>query len=480
MARWRGRWPVPFVAAASLLAGCTSGSAPMPLPTATTAAPGEVPQLWERRDLSPIGQPVSAAGTAVAYVESKDHLYVVALDPQTGRSLWQQEISLSAIPPGVVTEPVLAGDRVAYLRPAPGGGVLARVVLADVRTGRDVAAGPDGQFSAPPFPCPGSTDVCVSYSAGDGRWGLYRLQAATGRFVAELPAAGLVRQVGPEGLVNLSGGRDPETLARVRDGRTVWRLAVADAFGAGFSVEAGWQWTRFAAGRIYVGSAVRPPAQTPAGRATDLATGLATVGIDETTGKVLWREVGTWSTCLTALRWASDPGQAQLPVRCRYRGTQVARYVPARGRVVTTYQGLDVTVEGFDLATGRTTWSLPVGADHGFLGEGDAPTRVGPTTALVQTSAGPVVLDLARGSRSPAAPAAYWCPRYRNFQHYYSYRIDGSDAYTRTGGQTYFRCTERGTWVEQRPTAAITGLAGIRFGTVQVLASGSLQAFRIG
>jgi len=68
----------------------------------------------------------------------------------------------------------------------------------------------------------------------------------------------------------------------------------------------------------------------------------ATAGLSEATGQVLWRDRGSSLDC------RFDP--AGYPVRCRMRG-----HMLSEPRTDPMFEDLDVTVEGFDLATCKTT-----------------------------------------------------------------------------------------------------------------------------
>jgi hypothetical protein len=70
-----------------------------------------------------------------------------------------------------------------------------------------------------------------------------------------------------------------------------------------------------------------------------------------------------------------------------------------------------VAIEGFDLATGKTTWSYDTGADDSLFNE--APPLIGPYKVSVPTPAGgSVALDLTTGATSPiSADALLWCQR---------------------------------------------------------------------
>jgi hypothetical protein len=67
-------------------------------------------------------------------------------------------------------------------------------------------------------------------------------------------------------------------------------------------------------------------------------------------------------------------------------------------------------MEGFDVRTGATTWSLALGPAEAFMDEDIDATAVSDSEVLVQGATGPVIVDLGRGStRTPGKGEAFWC-----------------------------------------------------------------------
>ena len=132
---------------------------------------------------------------------------------------------------------------------------------------------------------------------------------------------------------------------------------------------------------------------------------------------MIWRDVGS----IYDVRL----GRGRHPLRYRTRGTIVFE-----GGVEVSHRNVDVTIEGFDVATGKTTWSVALGADRSLV-SGDARLPVAGTNQVVlQAPAGPIVLDVATGQTSaPAAGATFWCMSNQRYEFLPSYETDeGKDA----------------------------------------------------
>src|SRR5262249_33137063 len=115
---------------------------------------------WSRTDLTPVTQPAAVGNHLLLYVASKGTLRIAALDPRTGKTIWSRAATTSYITNGDLPFLTVIGKRVFYLRAA---GSLARLVAADVATGRDIWATNPGAFSSWPGICPERpTAVCVT------------------------------------------------------------------------------------------------------------------------------------------------------------------------------------------------------------------------------------------------------------------------------------------------------------------------------
>ena len=158
---------------------------------------------------------------------------------------------------------------------------------------------------------------------------------------------------------------------------------------------------------------------------------------------------------------AHNPQGNAYPVRCRYKGTDAFRQEPK----VT-----DVVIEGFDVRTGRTTWSVPAGP-AGILYGGDHPSgalaKVGTTSVLIAVPGRPsMVVDVATGRiRPPAAGEVFACERNVRWTSPETwYAGDGVKVHDWDGGSLTFTCDGSGKATSGQPSwdaaAAVGSTAG--------------------
>lgn len=466
------------VAATAVAGGCTTDRA-QPDATATTSttaisratsdvdgtvsiAPAVESSdvVWSRTDLQLIGQPVAVAAVAVAYTVEDRQLYLVSLDPASGDELWRQPASVSSVPPGIPVEPRIVGDGVVYLRDV-GDPEAAVVVIADARTGRDVASSPVGVFVSPPLACddadedegtaseapkeesrsavPEYLDACVSARLDDSA-NEYRLDVTNGEYA---PTAGsdlpFSRPIGEAGLFDLRAD-DIEYLALVRDGQVRWQVALSEAFPSGFTTNYGWTWRLQADEGVYVGSVGYFDSAARAQGRSDLAVS-STVALDEKSGMVLWRDGGADMFC---------PPRNTLLLRCRVTGSAI--WDPEDADPEVTYQDLDVTIEGFDVTTGTTTWSFAAGANQTLV-DGSGLTVAGKDVIALSGPEGPAVLDLTTGERRrPADDESFWCLEPQTFETDAQYLPPGEVLTEWNGGELAAPCSADGSPSTLTPT----------------------------
>ncbi|MET7418645.1 hypothetical protein [Dactylosporangium sp. NPDC005555] len=453
-----------------LLAGCDGGGTPS---AARSPAPPPLVQAWTRTDLKPAGQFTAVGGVAVGYVAENGRLSLLALDPATGRTLWQRAASPGEVVTGIPVMVSVVGDKVAYFRADPKGNLFAGLVVADPRTGEDLAVTAPALFVSPPQACSNKTDVCtVSRTSYKDKAVPHRLRMTDKQYVAEStgePAGS--RTIGSDGLTDL-GTRDPETLALVRDGKVVWKRTLGDAFPAGFSTDHGWIWRLYPQQKIRVGSVYGPSAGTRDTTLTrDLTAGSATAALSETDGTVLWRDSGSSLQCSGIIGHSVDPDDPDGPgpaVRCRSKGTSTW----SAATRTSTRAGLDVVVEGFDLMTGKTTWSVPVGAADELAGGDQRPALAGPGRVLISGGTGPVIIDLTSGkTEKPAAGAAFWCGTGSEFTYDEPYYFNGKPETKRSGGTLGVTCGADGKPADRVPGDASTRAFGTRLGNDVLVAT---------
>jgi len=458
---------------------CAGKPAAVPQVPIAWSSPSGLRFVWYEHELHPIGQPIAVGDVAVGIVSSDRHAFVVGIDPATGHSLWRQQVSASRISAGekIVVIP-LGDDKVAYLRPPYPDVEDAQLVVADVHTGKDLAASPPALFTSPPIVCANGKDVCAIICTGqrppkDGARGapslssagsqlLFRLDLATGEALAQNALREWTSFLDPTGLA-LLGDSPGTSLGLLRGGAPQWLIPGRTAFPADFTIRA-WEWQLFSDPHVFVGSMYGRYTEFDGKRALDLATGTAMAGLSERTGKVLWRDVGSGFHCNL------DHG---VPVRCRASGLLV--YVDG----LATVRDFQATLEGFDITTGRTTWSAPMGAAKS-LQPFERPAIAGPHEVVIDGPAGPVVLDYTTGHIEPPVPGAtFWCRTVVRFE--LSPPVEASRAswfgarhgwtYERFGGDHAFVCDASGKPAGTLPSIAATLAAGARIGDHAVIAT---------
>lgn len=468
--RWESkRWvaragSVALVAAA--LVGCVAGTASPAAhgPRALTPPATGYAEVWLNTDFQPTGQPIAMGSVIVGLATQGGRLYLVGLDPVTGRELWKQ---LATVPSSVTqAEPahlVVLGDKVAYFRPDRMKNdfnhlVYNQLVVADPRTGDEVTSSPLAQFTSWPYPCVNGVDLCViSHGNLAGVEHQYRLWMAKNDYVVDsesLPPS--TRVLAEPQLLDLAN-RPENTLGWLRDHKIQWRVPIDAAFPRGFTSDAGWSWHIYAEQRVVVGTVY---SAIPAGNGAivrDLASSAASAGLSETTGDVLWRDTGSVFGCLEHER--------HLPVRCRQRGT--ARF-DARVRI----EGLDVTVEGFEPATGKTTWSVALGAEDLTVDPAASRTIAGDTKIVVHRSGEPLVLDYANGTLTRAGgETTYWCLTSTRYYMAPPYLSSSGARYDRPGGKLAAICDVHGQPATALPAVESTLAVGAHVDDHAVIAT---------
>jgi outer membrane protein assembly factor BamB len=392
------------------MAGCTLGSSvPVGLPAPAEPSVREV--VWRNREFAPVSQPVRVGDLVLVYgTRPQGGLDLYALDPTSGRTIWQRDAAPGRSPAWTRLTVAARGQRVAYLSPAGPG--REQIVVADARTGQELVATDPAVYYGPLVPC-GAGQWCATTLPQQPRVGaavpgsLFTVSPVTAEITdTQIPAPGL-RMLGRGGLLE-PGSRTPEVIGRI-DGPTQWVTPLADAFPPRSTSDSGWDWEFFAPQGLFVGSYAPPVTVTGPDPATARASrdlgAAVTVALDAATGRVTWRQPGAFA-CFGVLdlpREASDAGSPGWPVRCRATGSVVNDGAGVR------FIGLELTVEGFDVATGATTWSLPLGPDDGEMLLGLAPvTSAG--EYLLTPDGGAVAIDPATGrQRAPAAGETFWC-----------------------------------------------------------------------
>ena len=443
-----------------VLAGCSSaGDGDRPPPALREA--------WRVGGFTPIGQPVAVGEMAVGYGSVDRDLLLFGVSVADGTVRWRQPASPSRTTSGISLAPDVIGGRVAYFRPDNSANLAARLVVASPDTGADLLVSEPAQFASTPSACPGSTDVCVTTHDGN--------RTVSRRYSVE--ARGLVadRSAAPEGsrylgedLLDL-GQREPELFASFRDGAVQWRSPLGRHFSHGHSTDEGWHFELFRSAGLHVGSV----GSYADGDATKGGVDLSKVemaAIRAGDGSPAWRAQQTSFLCNSKVRLRHDVagGTEVWPVRCRMRG--ILHY--DRATQVATYDGLDVTIEGFDISTGATTWAVPLGAAEVFMQDERRVTAVSDREVLVQGAGGPLIVDLSSGASRPAALAdTFWCAKGAWFHYREAKQFADGSTLDRWRGETLlYACAGDGSPAATLPRSIAPSL-GAKVGERTVLAT---------
>ena len=472
-----------LLALAVVAAGCsgTTGSGDSADPpresdaedsTTSTSERAEAGAGWDI-DLPVIGQPVAAGEVAVVYSQEGGRLALVGVDPETGEERWTEEAGPGYVVTGIPIYPVVVDGRngepaVAYFRPTNSAGALmARLIVADPVTGEDLASSTAELFIEPPAQCDDGQDVCARTGGANGSQGRVRLELESGETVPEpQPEADSQRAIGNDGLTDLRID-GTQYIARVDGDSIQWKTPVATAFGPGFSTDGGWSWEHHRAEGIFVGTIGTAPVEEPA--PVDLSRN-KTVALDDATGQVRWSNDGSGVWCSSnlaipaPLQGAFDrPAQ---PIRCRLVGTAVPGDEP-------TFEGLDVTLEGFDVSTGATTWAARLGDMPAILYGGGASAVVDDRTTAIRHGDTVEAIDLTDGTTGPVDPAeALGCSsEVVEFDYARAYPGPKGPVKKRIGGTLAFACDPQLEPVDGPLEARIAEAMGVAIGTMAVVAT---------
>lgn len=289
-------------------------------------------------------------------------LRITALDPKTGRVLWDHPASPGFNPPGVSPEVLVMGKKVVYLQPFSSKyHFWTYIVVADARSGRPRAVSAD-DFRIDGLPEKCGTSICFDgyrdVAGGDvpeERWVMNPLTGAVRSSTGSKEIAnGNWRSIGDGGLIEVNGRR--RGIGRQVRGKLVWQRPWRDLFGPDFTSDSGWEWEYDAKNHIFTGEIGWHPKDIRK-RIEHLRTSSIMVGLDSRTGKLRWREVGVTRWCTAADLLAELPSGYE-DYRCRYRsGTD-----DYRKNVKTWLKNVGVTVERFNHVSNKVDWSVPLDA----------------------------------------------------------------------------------------------------------------------
>jgi outer membrane protein assembly factor BamB len=458
----RGLW---LAVVPLLVIGCSNAGGHSSAVSKASAAPAHTkpPVGWVRTDLTPLTMPQLAGGRLVLYVEGGGGIQVVGLDPLTGKTAWREDASPGATTPGVMPALGVAGSAVVFISPVGSSPRSTELVGVDAVTGRRLWHTPAGAFEDWPVPCPDAArDICTSGSLGSAQETLaLRFRASDGTRVGAVAVAQSAggRSIGPD--LYDPGVRDPEAMAAVSGDSLSWVKPLASVFSQEDSTDYGWNFMRVPTVGLFVGSVGGPPVSVTATKAIfGLARG-GTAGFRISDGSAAWQDPGTWFACgqLPCPGQGLVGGIPTMGLRLRATGTVTSDLSTG---ALTMSPGGTVTIEGFDLATGKTIWSYDAGSNVGLL-DGQLPPVMGSeVVALPAKSSGDMVaLNLATGKHAPVSPtAAGWCASSVRYKTQVPYpKPGGGSQYEREASSGYEPCDASGDSVSS--PAKVPSFAGI-------------------
>lgn len=444
------------------LAGCTRGPEREVRSAGLVNPPAQ--EAW-RLPITPVGQVLDADGVAVLFTTSPDlSMTMTAIDPAKGKVLWTAPASAGLVGPGSETEPALvtgAGGAtlVTWLQRERPGEHLSRIVVADPRTGRIVARSAAQVFTEQPSGCDTGGGACAAYrDADDEPAGILQL-AIPGADDADEDGEDDARATAQDSGDGFALVRHPRPALTRDDGTSPrWTVPVDRLFGTAMLEGGARVWHADATRHVFYLTMTRALAP---GRhdAKDLYVTVAVAVAAD--GRVLWRRPGTVVNCF-AMHVVVTEGEHRVlaPVLCSYQGPiTVTKDSDGGGGDV------DVSVEGFDRATGRVTWAWQVGRTRDLWPHAQwdrAPAVLGPTRFMVGSGARARELNVVTGTAQPArAGTVAVCRSRRQFEYIEQYWYgDGRESRVREGGILASFCDTAGRPVRE-PVPGLETLAAV-------------------
>jgi outer membrane protein assembly factor BamB len=366
--------------------------------TAAVSFSGASQTGWSDGSLDVVGSPVAANGVVVLLnVTSRHQLELSAVNPSNGSTIWSHPFSVSGITPGVAFGPTVLDGTVLDLAPAQSSSdPTVTIKGVNVTTGRVRWSDPDAILSDAPAVCPGDQEFCVAAFDSDTTNVLVGIDPGTGRLDGAI--RGPIRNMAvPQPGSTTEGGlwqtdaSSPTLMQVSADGRAAWTRTVASLFG-GNQYDPNYGWDFLIKGDLDVGSI----ANAPVGNVLPLDN-FKTLGISEADGTVKWSASGYYD-CGGGLQFLTSNVVCLFSGSARESGTSV------------TMSGVAVTLRGLDIASGATTWSLPV-LNAQALSLGTNVAFADGTHLVVRLRSGrQVVLDTESGKTAPiGANQVFWC-----------------------------------------------------------------------
>jgi hypothetical protein len=382
-----------------------------------------------------VGGPTAAVGTAVVITVGSSHnLHLEGIVPDTGAVRWSRTYSESATDGGIAPYPEVLDNVVIDMQPAhEPGNPLVNIVGINATTGAVAWRGPqDLLVGDSPSSCEQQTNFCITGYNPDDSSSLAILDPVSGR------ALGVVN-----GPVNAIDRDLYQTTAKTTtiealgaNGKIAWSKTLNQLYGGpGYDTTNGWDFTSFKTTEVGTAGA-NDQAHS------DGLSDAKTIGFSLATGQALWTLPGAFQ-CFGSL------GIENPPFNCVFSGRLVH---PNQTSFNISYKGLSLNLQGFDPATGKVTWSVPV-RNVDALGNGTTPFLDDSHIVVQQENGKTVLLDTSNGTTaSVGAHRVLWCAISGQFKVNEPKVLNPSRE--RADGGVDFPCTANGAHATGLPTSS--------------------------
>jgi hypothetical protein len=387
-----------------------------------------------------VGGPVSAEGAAVIItVDSSHNLHLNGIAPDTGKVLWSHPYSESAITQGEAPTVYAIGNNVIDMVPAAKpNSPLVNIEGVNATTGstawKSLLRGV--VVSDQPSSCAGKVDLCVIGFNQDGSTTMAILNPATGAPILTLN--GPFRSLDSD--IYQTNAKDPLIERLSPFGKISWSKPLSALMGAtGYAPDFGWDLEAY--GQTEVGTFGSASALTDHSFGLDRAK---TIGVSLADGSVTWTAPGEYQ-CGGTLQIVTQP------LLCVFHGTLASTKVNTK-TLFNSYKGLNVVLEGLTVATGATTWTLPV-KNVSAIANGKIEISDG-SHLLVQLKSGKsALLDTSTGTTAPVRKGQiFWCASTVEFKVNENKSVNTIQK--RVAGTTFFPCTEKGKETTKLPSSS--------------------------
>ncbi|WP_372699153.1 PQQ-binding-like beta-propeller repeat protein [Arthrobacter sp. JSM 101049] len=479
----------------------SSASSPAPGQNAATASAAPIAPrstawikpVWTKK-LEPIGQPLLHDGVALAITGEGQLMELVALDVKNGKELWRKDYHPGDVSSGIVNGPAVAEDSKGHVRavflqrghiPDEDYGTYNWTVpvAVDLKSGKEVYRGKSPELATSrPDECDDGTDLCYRrWRLSEDITELVHVDLATGQVKHGKEASPLGEQAQPIGAGGLVvRGGDQQRLARADQGKVLWQKNLKSVFGAGASTGWGWSFDYLEEKNLFIGAVgIRPRPDLSDEDFDELdsytidATDQVLVGIQATTGKVLWKAGGAHLWCRSQMGTSGTrfhDGEA-YPVRCEFLSGSVQ--VPGKN----TYRKGKARLVGYDPLTGKTAWkskTVKLAQTDELL----RPTAGRGDYVLTGKASGNLIVDAAIGkNRRAAAGETFFCTA----DVYYNLPIEPDEESPGhgAGGDLYTSCKANGKKAKGYTVGAVKDVDNAEQGVTVVAEEGKLLGFKL-